>query len=69
MDKLLEIIRRLIIAIVWIGGGGFSLLFVGLALFTSDNAAPFLTLILGLAAIPVTWAVSKLVNWIFIKLY
>ena len=66
MDRLIEIFRRLSIAIIWIGGGGLSLVMIG-ATLTDGNSNRFGTLIIGLGAILVTWAVSKLINWIFIK--
>lgn len=66
MNKLLEIFRRLSITIVWIVGGGISLLMV-VVTFLDGNSNRFGTLIIGVGAILVTWVVSKLVNWIFIK--
>ena len=66
MDKLLEIFRRLTIAAVWIGGGGLSLAMI-IMTFSDGNSNRFATFIVGLGAILFTWAVSKLVNWIFIK--
>ena len=66
MNKLLEIFRRLSITVVWIVGGGLSLLMI-VGTFLDGNSNRFGTLIIGVGAILVTWVVSKLVNWIFIK--
>ena len=67
MDKLLEIVRRLLISVVWIVGGGISLSMI-VATFLDGNSNRVGTLVIGLVGIPVAWVVSKLVNWIFIKI-
>ena len=67
VDKLLEIVRRLLISVVWIVGGGISLSMI-VATFLDGNSNRVGTLVIGLVGIPVAWVVSKLVNWIFIKI-
>ena len=66
MDKLLEIIRRLSMVVIWTGGGVLSLMMIVLS-FSEDNTNRIGTVTIGLGALLLTWLVAKVVNWIFIK--
>ena len=62
MEELLGVIRRLLLAIVWIGGLLISIMsiFVG---FNED----FLFVWIGLGMLILTWISSSIINWIFGK--
>ena len=64
MSQLIEIIRRLLIVVIWIVTIGVTVIFVVL-LFTEDQkliAALFLV-----GYILIGWTATKIVNWIFSK--
>jgi len=63
MDKAIEIARRLLQAITWVVGGCITAL---CAFFYYDTDKDEL-LYFALGAAGVTIALSKLVNWIFLK--
>lgn len=61
MDRLIEVLRRLAIVIVWLFGLGISaIFFVG-----AQENAPLAGL--GLGALILTWLVAKIVNWILAR--
>ena len=62
LERLLSIIRKLLQAMVWLFGIGFSaLLLVG---GMNEKQGTFMTGF-GLVLILLTWLTSKLINWIF----
>ena len=61
MDRLIEVLRRLAIVIVWLFGLGISaILFLG----AQENGA---LAGLGLGALILTWLTTKIVNWILAR--
>ena len=68
MEKLIEIIRRLAVVIVWAVGGGLCL--IGLGEYNKGNingVRDETDLIIPVAVLVVTYIVHKLVNWILLK--
>jgi len=63
MDKAIEIVRRLLQAITWVVGGCITV-FCAAFYFDTDKDE---LLYFALGAAAVTIALSKLVNWIFLK--
>jgi hypothetical protein len=64
MDKAIEIVRRLLQAIIWVVGGCATAISVA-AYFTATGGD--IDIFFPLAAAGVTIALSKLVNWILLK--
>lgn len=63
MSQLIEIIRRLLIAAIWIFTIGVSTLF-GAAIFTENKLIAVVTFA---GLIVLGWIATKIVNWIFSK--
>ena len=64
MSQLIEIIRRLLIAVIWIVTISVTALFVFL-LFTEDQK--LIAVLFFVVFIFVGWTATKIVNWIFSK--
>ena len=64
MSQVIEIIRRLLIAVIWIVTISVTALFV-FALFTEDQKLIAVLFLVG--SIFVGWTATKIVNWIFSK--
>ena len=62
LERLLSIIRKLLQAMVWLFGIGFSALLIVGGMNEKQGA---LMIGSGLALILLTWLTSKLINWIF----
>jgi hypothetical protein len=61
MDRLIEVLRRLAIVIVWLFGLGISAIFFVGAQENGSLAG------LGLVALILTWLVAKIVDWILAR--
>ena len=61
MERLIEIIRKLGMSIIWILGGGTSLLCIISGAL--NNSTEFI--IVGLGLFILTFIISRLINWIF----
>ncbi len=66
MDRLIEIFRRLILAVIWISGGGVALLFLTLG-FTQSDFSIFLAISFSLGFLMLSYFCNLLLNWIFVK--
>ena len=64
MSQVIEIIRRLLIAVIWIVTISVTALFVFL-LFTEDQK--LIAVLFFVVFIFVGWTATKIVNWIFSK--
>ena len=62
MEELLGVLRRLLLAIVWLGGIFISIISIIVG-FNDD----FLFVWIGLGMLIVTWIASTIINWIFGK--
>ena len=61
MERLIEVLRRLAIVIIWLFGLGITaIFFIG----AQENGA---LAGLGLGALVLTWLVAKVVNWILAR--
>ena len=66
MDRLIEIIRRLLLAVIWFFGGGFALVIVTLGL--NEDSLPFyLALLIACGFLAVSYICQTLLNWILAK--
>lgn len=66
MDKLIEVVRRLLLAITWaIGGFAIFMSLLGFYELPSDRLDEAVYVALG--AVIGTFVLTKLVNWIFLK--
>ena len=66
MDRLIEIIRRLLLAVIWFFSGGFVLVIVTLGL--NENSQPFyLATIIALGFLALSYICHTLLNWILAK--
>lgn len=63
MGKLLEVIRRLAIVIIWALGGLFTVVMVGEGWKSKDDTQ----VAFGLGILVATFIVHKIVNWILLK--
>ena len=63
MDQLIEILRRLVLAGVWLAATGFASVFAILA-FREGN---FTILLVSAGIMVVAWVAAKIINWIFIR--
>jgi hypothetical protein len=63
MDQLVEILRRLILAGIWLAAIGFSAIFAILA-FKEGKIA---ILLVSVGILLVAWIASKIIDWIFIR--
>jgi len=63
MDQLIEILRRLVLAGLWLAAIGFASMFSILAF----NEGKFNILLLSVGIIVVAWIAAKIINWIFIR--
>lgn len=63
MGKLLEVIRRLSLVIVWVAGGflGVGMLFDG---YRNDNLKEMFG---GIVFLMVTYVIHRVINWILLK--
>ena len=61
MERLIEIVRKLGMSIIWILGGGASLLCIISGALNDSNEF----IIVGLGLFILTFVISKLINWIF----
>ncbi len=66
MDRLIEIFRRLILAVIWITGGGGALLFLTLG-FTQSDFPIYISMIFALGFLVLSYFCNLLLNWIFVK--
>ena len=66
MDRLIEIIRRLLLAVIWFFGGGFALVIVTLGL--NEESLPFyLAILIAFGFLAVSYIFHTLLNWILAK--
>ena len=66
MDRLIEIIRRLLLAVIWFFGGGFALVIVTLGL--NEESLPFyLAILIAFGFLVVSYICHTLLNWILTK--
>ena len=63
MGKLLEVIRRLSIALTWLFGGAAGIFFVGEGWNKSDDTE----VAFGAGVLIATYIVHKVINWILLK--
>ena len=61
MERLIEIFRKLGMSIIWILGGVISLLCIISGALNKSTEF----IILGISLFIITFAISKLINWIF----
>ena len=67
MDRLIEIIRRLLLAVIWFFGGGFALVIVTLGL--NEESLPFyLAILIAFGFLAVSYICHTLLNWILAKI-
>ena len=60
MEELLGVIRRLILAIVWLGG-----ILISIMLFIVGFNDDFIFVWVGIGVLFLTWITSIIINWIF----
>ena len=66
MDRLIEIIKRLLLAVIWFFGGGFALIIVTLGL--NEESLPFyLAILIAFGFLAVSYIFHTLLNWILAK--
>ena len=66
MDRLIEIVRRLLLAVIWFFGGGFALVIVTLSL--NEESLPFfVALLIAFGFLVVSYFCHALLNWILAK--
>ena len=66
-SNLMEMVRRLIIIVIWVCGG-LATIVTAIASFGADNgAATLIVLLLSAACLVLTWLLSKVINWIFFE--
>ena len=66
MDRLIEIIRRLLLAVIWFFGGGFALVIITLGL--NEESLPFyLAILIAFGFLAVSYIWHTLLNWILAK--
>ena len=63
MDRLIEIIRRLLLAVIWFFGGGFALVIVTLG-FNEESLPLYLAVLIAFGFLAVSYICHKLLNWI-----
>ena len=63
MDQLIEILRRLVLAGVWVVAIGFAAMLA----ITAFSEGMFALLLLSAGILIVAWVAAKIVNWIFIR--
>lgn len=66
MDRLIEIIRRLLLAVIWFFGGGFALVIMTLSI-NEDSLPFFVALLIGFGFLTVSYICHTLLNWILAK--
>ena len=66
MDRVIEIIRRLLLAVIWFFGGGFALVIVTLSL-NEDSLPFFVALLIAFGFLVVSYFCHTLLNWILAK--
>ena len=66
MDRLIEIIRRLLLVVIWFIGGGFALVITTLS--ANEDSLPFLVaLLIAFGFLIVSYICHKLLNWVLAK--
>ena len=66
MDRLIEIIRRLFLAVIWFFGGGFALVIMTLS--SDEDSLPFfVALMIAFGFLIVSYTCHMLLNWILAK--
>ena len=63
MDRLIEIIRRLLLVVIWFFGSGFSLVIVTLSL-NEGNPPFYLAVLIVFGFIALSYICHTLLNWI-----
>ena len=64
--NIIEIIRRLTVAVIWICGVLTSLV-LAITSFQADNAGgTVIVLLLSVACLGLTWLLSKVISWVFL---
>ena len=66
MNKLVEIIRRLLLVVIWFFGGGFSLVIVTLSL-NEGNPPLYLAILFVFGFFVLSYICHTLLNWILVK--
>ena len=66
MDRLIEIIRRLLLAVIWFFGGGFALVIMTLSI-NEDSLPFFVALLIAFGFLTVSFICHTLLNWILAK--
>ena len=63
MDQLIEIIRRLVLAAVWLT----TIVFAGMFAFLAISEGRLSIILVSLGIIFLGWVTTKLFNWIFLR--
>ena len=66
LDRLIEIVRRLLLAVIWFFGGGFSLVIVTLSL-NEGNPPFYLAILIAFGFFVLSYICHTLLNWILAK--
>ena len=66
LDRLIEIVRRLLLAVIWFFGGGFSLVIVTLSL-NEGNPPFYLAILIAFGFFVLSYTCHTLLNWILAK--
>ena len=66
MGRVIEIIRRLLLAVIWFFGGGFSLVIVTLSL-NEGNPPFYLAILIAFGFFVLSYISHTLLNWILAK--
>ena len=66
MDRVIEIIRRLILVVIWFFGGGFALVIVTLSL-NEGNPPFYLAILIAFGFFVLSYISHTLLNWILAK--
>ena len=67
MDRLIEILRRVVLVTIWVIGGGFAVMFVLLSFHADTFLRQVMINLMALGFLVFSYLCHKLLNWILAK--